>query len=54
MESNANPQEGTQSQSYSDEQKRSKRYYDETGDLEIISSDNVLFKIHAYYLQASS
>jgi hypothetical protein len=32
----------------------SERYYDEEGDLEILSSDNVLFKLHAYQLQASS
>jgi len=29
-------------------------YYDEEGDLEIISSDRVKFKISAFYLQASS
>ena len=33
---------------------KSQKYYDEDGDLEIVTSDNVLFKIHAYYLQASS
>lgn len=33
---------------------RSTDYYHETGDLEILSSDNVLFKVQAYYLQASS
>jgi hypothetical protein len=29
-------------------------YYDATGDLQLLSSDNVLFRIHAYRLQASS
>lgn len=33
---------------------RSERYYDESGDVELLSSDNVLFKLHAYRLQASS
>lgn len=36
------------------EAKHSKDYYDPEGDLEILSSDNVLFKLHAYRLQASS
>jgi hypothetical protein len=29
-------------------------HYNEEGDLEIISSDGVVFKLHAYRLQASS
>lgn len=33
---------------------RSDRYHDESGDIELLSSDNVLFKLHAYNLQASS
>lgn len=33
---------------------KSEKYYDESGDLELLSSDNVLFRIHAYRLQASS
>jgi hypothetical protein len=32
----------------------STQYYDATGDLQLLSSDNVLFRIHAYRLQASS
>lgn len=32
----------------------SETYYDDEGDLEIVSSDNVLFKLHAYQLQSSS
>lgn len=36
------------------EPKKSDKYYDEKGDLEIVSSDGVLFKIHAFYLQSSS
>ena len=34
--------------------KRSSQYYDEEGDIEIVSSDNVVFKLPAYRLQASS
>lgn len=30
------------------------RYYDDGGDLEIVTSDNVLFKIHSYEMQAVS
>jgi hypothetical protein len=33
---------------------RSDEYYDEDGDLEIVSSDNVLFRLHAFRFQASS
>jgi len=33
---------------------QSKDYYDEKGDLEISSSDGMMFKVHAYRLQASS
>lgn len=33
---------------------RSKKYYDETGNVEIISSDGVRFKIQSYHLQAFS
>lgn len=33
---------------------KSEHYYDDEGDLEILSSDNVLFKLHAYQFQASS
>jgi hypothetical protein len=33
---------------------KSEKYYDDEGDLEILSSDNVLFKLHAYHFQASS
>jgi len=36
------------------EPKHSENYYDSEGDIEILSSDNVLFKLHAYRLQASS
>jgi hypothetical protein len=33
---------------------RSKKYYDEGGDVETISSDGVAFKLKAFYLQAAS
>lgn len=36
------------------EPKQSENYHDIEGDLEILSSDNVLFKLHAYRFQASS
>ena len=36
------------------EPKHSENYYDSEGDIEILSSDNLLFKLHAYRLQASS
>lgn len=34
--------------------RKSYDHYDGTGDLEIMTSDGVLFKVHAYYLQAVS
>lgn len=33
---------------------KSEEYYDPQGDLEILSSDGVLFKVHAYTMQAGS
>lgn len=36
------------------EREKSDKYYDDKGDLEIISSDGVLFKVHAFYLQSVS
>lgn len=33
---------------------RSSVYFEEDGDLEIVSSDNVLFRIHAYHMQSVS
>lgn len=36
------------------EKKKSKQYYDEEGDLEIVSSDGVTFKVNAYILQTFS
>jgi hypothetical protein len=36
------------------ERKKSAKYYDNEGDLDIISSDDVHFKISAYYLQGAS
>lgn len=30
------------------------KHYDENGDLEIVTSDSVLFKIHSYEMQAAS
>lgn len=36
------------------EPSRSETYHDEEGDLEIVASDNVLLKIHTFYLQAAS
>jgi hypothetical protein len=33
---------------------KSENYYDDQGNLEILSSDNVLFRLHAYRFQASS
>jgi hypothetical protein len=33
---------------------RSEKHYDEGGDVEIVSSDGVAFKVKAFYLQASS
>lgn len=37
-----------------EEKKKSEKYYDEEGDLEIISSDGVTFKVNAYILQTCS
>lgn len=34
--------------------KRSKRYHDDQADLQIITSDGVLFRVWAYHLQAGS
>jgi hypothetical protein len=36
------------------ERDRSKEFYDEEGDLDIISSDGVAFKLPAFQLQAAS
>jgi hypothetical protein len=36
------------------EPKRSDLYYYENGDLEIVSANGILYKLPAYYLQASS
>ena len=36
------------------EMRKSPDYYDEEGDLEIISSDGVAFKLQAFHLQAAS
>lgn len=33
---------------------RSEHFFDEDGDVEILSSDNVLFKVKSYHLQAGS
>jgi hypothetical protein len=33
---------------------KSPDHYDPEGDLDIISSDNVVFKVHAYHFKASS
>lgn len=34
--------------------KHSEWFFDPDGDLEILSSDNVLFKVHAFHLQSAS
>jgi len=36
------------------ETQKSDNYYDEEGDLEMISSDGIAFKFPAFYLQAAS
>lgn len=33
---------------------KAEKYHDEDGDLEIVSSDGVTFRVHAYVLQAAS
>lgn len=38
----------------SDTPTRSTKYYDEAGEVEVISSDNIAFRVPAYRVQASS
>lgn len=38
----------------SDEPKRSSKYYNETAEVELVSSDNVAFKVPAFPLRYSS
>lgn len=51
-------QDGGVQQTQSDDHETSPQlhevYYDQEGDLEIVTSDNVLFKIHAYEFQSAS
>lgn len=45
---------GNDTQEGQSESRKSDKFYDETGDVEIVSSDGTIYKIHSYYLQASS
>lgn len=52
-ESNKRPRQTEKPAGTPTNRSKSAKYNDETADVELVSSDNVVFKVHSYYLKSA-